>query len=90
MKGGVQMSTVATISKWGNSQGLRIPTEIVRHLGLNTNDQVFLEVENNKLLISKVPTAKKGSLEYLFKDYSGKSFKTELTNPSESVGEEQW
>ncbi|GHT46028.1 hypothetical protein FACS189454_06510 [Planctomycetales bacterium] len=84
------MSTVATISQWDNSQGLRIPAEIVQHLGLNTNDQVFLEVKNDKLLVSKVPTAKPGTLEYLFKDYSGESFKTELTNPGESVGAEQW
>jgi hypothetical protein len=33
---------------------------------------------------------KKGTLEYLFKDYSGESFKTVLGNPLEAMGEEQW
>ncbi|MDR0870679.1 MAG: AbrB/MazE/SpoVT family DNA-binding domain-containing protein [Planctomycetaceae bacterium] len=82
---------MAFISTWGNNQGLQIPAEIIQRLGLNTNDKVFLEVENDKLLISKVPTtAPRGTLEELFRDYSGESFRTELTNPNESVGKEQW
>ena len=31
-----------------------------------------------------------GTIEYLFKDYSGENFKTELTNPVEPIGEEKW
>ena len=52
---------------------------------MNTNDKVVLEVENDKL--SAPP---KGTLEYLFKDYTGESFQTELVNPAEPVGAEQW
>jgi len=33
---------------------------------------------------------KKGTIEYLFKDYPGERFKTELTNPLEPFGEEKW
>ncbi|GHU47300.1 cell division protein FtsW [Spirochaetia bacterium] len=84
------MNATSVVSKWGNSQALRIPAEMMRFLGLNTNDKVFLEVENDKLIITKRPTPQKGTLEYLFKDYSGESFKTELNNPLEAVGEEQW
>ena len=32
----------------------------------------------------------KGTLEYLFKDYSAESFKTTLINPTEPVGNEKW
>jgi antitoxin MazE len=84
------MNTTSVVSKWGNSQALRLPVEITRQLGLNTNDRVFLEVENDKLTITKAPAPKKGTLEYLFKDYSGGSFKTELVNPEEPTGKEQW
>jgi antitoxin component of MazEF toxin-antitoxin module len=59
-------------------------------LGLNTNNQVYPEVENDKLTITKVPVSRKGTLEYLFRDYSGEPFKTELVNPKESAGKEQW
>jgi hypothetical protein len=33
---------------------------------------------------------KKGTLEYLFKDYTGESFKTTLVNPVKPVGKEKW
>jgi hypothetical protein len=40
--------------------------------------------------ISKPETPKEETIEYLFKDYSGESFITELTNPIEPIGEEKW
>jgi hypothetical protein len=43
-----------------------------------------------KLAITKAPAPKKGTIEYLFKDYSGESFKTELVNPAKPVGKERW
>jgi hypothetical protein len=64
----------AVIVKQGNSSPLRIPAEIIRRLGLDVQDT----------------GPQKGSLEYLFKDYSGKTFRTELINPQEPVGNERW
>jgi antitoxin MazE len=84
------MTAVSTIAKWGNSRALRIPAGVLRQLDLNDNDKVFLEVSKGKLIITKTPSPKKGSLEYLFRDYSGKSFKTKLVNPKEAAGNEQW
>jgi antitoxin MazE len=84
------MGAISVVSKWGNSQALRLPVEIIRQLGLHTNDKVLLEVENDKLTITKAPAPKKGTIEYLFKDYSGESFKTELVNPEKPVGKELW
>ncbi|GHU80529.1 hypothetical protein FACS189468_0590 [Spirochaetia bacterium] len=79
-----------TISMWGNSQALRIPVEMTRLLGIRANDEVILEVRENILTVSKPETPRIGTIEYLFKDYSGESFKTELLNPVEPVGEEKW
>jgi antitoxin MazE len=90
------INTTAVISKWGNSHGLRLPSEILRILGINANDRVFLEVENDsgsaekKLVITKTPMPQKGTIEYLFKDYSGASFKTKLVNPTKPMGNEKW
>ncbi|MDR1047692.1 MAG: AbrB/MazE/SpoVT family DNA-binding domain-containing protein [Treponema sp.] len=66
----------AVIVKWGNSSALRIPAEAIRRLGLNVNDRVYLDVEDGKLTVAKKPGPEKGTLEYLFKDYSGESFST--------------
>jgi antitoxin component of MazEF toxin-antitoxin module len=79
-----------TVSMWGNSQALRIPVEITRHMGISANDEVVLEVRENVLTVSKLATPREGTIEYLFKDYTGECFKTELTNPVEPVGKEEW
>jgi len=81
-------STVITM--WGNSHALRLPLKIVKALGINCNDRVYMEAEEDKIIITKAPAPKKGTLEYLFKDYSGESFNTTLTNPQTPAGNEQW
>jgi antitoxin component of MazEF toxin-antitoxin module len=80
----------ATISMWGNSQALRLPVEMTRRLGIHANDVVVLEMKENILTISKPETPGEGTIEYLFKDYSGESFTTALTNPAFPAGEEKW
>ena len=82
--------TSALITKWGNSHALRIPHKILKEMGIGCNDTVYLETSEEKLIITKAPTPQKGTLEYLFKDYSGESFKTALINPTEPVGNEKW
>jgi antitoxin component of MazEF toxin-antitoxin module len=84
------LKTKATVSMWGNSQALRIPAEMSRQLGIRANDEVVLELRENVLTVSKPSTPREGTIEYLFKDYSGESFRTELTNPVEPAGEEKW
>ena len=84
------LQTKATVSMWGNSQALRIPIEMARQLGIRANDEVMLEVRENILAVSKVETPQVGTIEYLFRDYSGESFTTVLENPIEPVGEEKW
>jgi len=82
--------TSAVITKWGNSHALRLPSKMVKELGIDCNDKVYLEADEDRIIISKAPKPKKGTLEYLFKDYSGESFKTVLINPLEPVGNEKW
>jgi len=84
------LQSKATVSMWGNSQALRIPVEMTRYLGISPNDEVILEVRENVLTVSKPSTPREGTIEYLFKDYAGESFKTELMNPIEPVGKEKW
>ena len=84
------LRTKATVSMWGNSQALRIPVEMARRLGICANDEVILELREDVLTVSKSTTPREGTIEYLFKDYSGDCFNTELTNPIEPVGNEKW
>ena len=47
----------ATIQKWGNSQGLRIPRPILESLGIRENDRVELVPSGDTLTIKKPPRA---------------------------------
>ena len=82
--------TSAIISMWGNSHALRLPAKMIKTLGVSCNDKVFLEADEEKIIITKAPMPKKGTLEYLFKDYTGGPFKTTLINPVQPIGDEQW
>ena len=82
--------TSAVITKWGNSHALRIPQKIIKEMGIDCNDKVYLENSKDRIIITKAPAPQKGTLEYLFKDYSGESFKTVLINPAEPAGNEKW
>ena len=44
----------ATIQKWGNSQGLRIPKALLDAIGLRENDRVELVQLENGIRIQKL------------------------------------
>ncbi|OHE12451.1 MAG: transcriptional regulator/antitoxin MazE [Sulfurimonas sp. RIFOXYC2_FULL_36_7] len=79
----------AVISKWGNSQGLRVPKDIMKTLDLSVGDEVNIFVQNNKAIIEPI---KKEKIKYdinelvakIPKDYQAKE---EFTS---SVGKEEW
>lgn len=48
----------AVISKWGNSQGLRVPKEIMQNLHLSMGDKVELSIEGEKIIISPMKSPK--------------------------------
>ena len=82
--------TSAVITKWGNSHALRIPAKMLKEMDIECNDKVYLETSENSIIITKAPVPQKGTLEYLFKDYSSESFKTDLINPEKPAGNEKW
>jgi len=85
------MQEAAVVSQWGNSKGIRVPVEILRKAQIDLNDKLFFDVDENKrIILTRDPMPKKGTLEYLFKDYAGDEFQTELTDLGEPVGNEKW
>ena len=41
----------ATISSWGNSQGLRFPKDIMKELHLSVGDKMKVLIENQKIVL---------------------------------------
>jgi len=63
-----------TINKWGNSQGIRIPKNYLKKLGLDIGDEVEIRIEDEKLIIVPVKKKRKAKLDInkLFKEkYEG-------------------
>lgn len=58
----------ARLQKWGNSDGIRIPSSFLKSLNLKTNDKVDLIQEKDKIIISK-PKRKHKTLEERLEDF---------------------
>jgi len=54
---------LSQVSKWGNSQGIRIPKKLLQSVRINLNDEVEIKAVNNKLII--MPTTNKTLAWYL-------------------------
>ena len=76
------------IKKWGNSDGIRIPSNILKALNLKTNDVLNIDTDGEKIIIS-VSKKKKISLANEFKNYKGKNLAKDFSW-DESVGKEIW
>ena len=79
----------ATIQKWGNSQGIRIPKAFLEALGMMENDLVELNRVDDNIVITKVKEKKELTLEEIFKDYDGEYVAEEFDWGS-PVGREVW
>ncbi len=78
----------ARIQKWGNSDGIRIPSSILKSLNIKTNDILNIEKVDDKIIIS-IPKKKKISLEERFKEYHGKNLAKEFSW-DDNFGREIW
>ncbi len=79
----------ATIQKWGNSQGIRIPKAFLEALGMMENDLVELTRVDDNIVIKKVKKQNDLTLDDIFKDYDGESA-AEKFDWGSPVGKEVW
>ena len=75
------------LQKWGNSDGIRIPSSFLKTLNLKTNDIVNIVQEEDKIIIS-VPKKKKISLKERFEKFNG-TYENDFSW-YEPVGKEIW
>jgi antitoxin MazE len=65
----------ATVSRWGNSLGLRIPRGLAEDAGLSEGSSIDLRVENGRLIVEPVAVE---SLESLLAKVTPKNLHGEL------------
>ena len=78
----------ARLRKWGNSSGIRIPSNFLKSLNLKVNDKVELNYEEDKIIITR-PQKEKISLEERFANYKGENLAKEFSW-DDAKGKEIW
>ena len=86
----------ATLSKWGNSIGIRIPVQILQSLKLSENDQVTIYEADGGIIIKKAKRSSH-SFKQLMEEYYGKPYDeieerldSEEIDFGKPVGDEIW
>ena len=80
---------VATLQKWGNSNGIRIPKALLDELQWKDGDSLEISTENGNLLVKSIRPRKRKTIEELFAHYDG-NYKPQEVDWGQPVGEEVW
>lgn len=80
------MKKTAKITRWGNSQGIRLPKEVLKMLSINIGDNLSFNVSNRKIILSPI----KNELKFadLFTNYEGETKIKEYWNDAR-IGKEE-
>lgn len=76
------------LQKWGNSLGIRIPSNILKSLNLKSGDSVNIKEEDDSIIITKIKN-NKIFLEERIKNYEGTNLSKEF-EWDEPQGRELW
>lgn len=84
----------ATLQKWGNSNGIRIPKQVLIDLDIKVNDKLLISSVNDEIIIKKDKKHKtlQNRLEEFYKKPVSKIKKLNLEeiDTGDSVGDEIW
>ncbi|MDR1979900.1 MAG: AbrB/MazE/SpoVT family DNA-binding domain-containing protein [Synergistaceae bacterium] len=78
---------ITTVTKWGNSQGVRIPRDILNIANISSGDPVEIIAEKNSIIIRKYH--KRKTIQELFEGFDGAYMPEEISWGS-PVGDEIW
>jgi antitoxin MazE len=48
------MALTATVNKWGNAEGVRLPASYCKQLGITAGDKVAMELDKDKIIIQSI------------------------------------
>ena len=84
-----------TVVKWGNSHGIRLPKAFLKNINIVENDPVDVILDNEKIIIQKIETKKRKTLEQRLFEFYGKNLEN-IVEPQKEydwgnpVGKEVW
>ncbi len=80
----------ASVQKWGNSHGIRIPKHIMTSLSIVENEILDIKTEDEKIIITKAISAKRKNIDELFADFNEEYQLEDNMDFGEPVGREIW
>lgn len=83
-----QSMTTATLGKWGNATGLRIPQALCKQLGLAEGSDVSLSVEGRRLVVE--PAESRYTIQARMRDWDGRRLQACEYDWGVPVGKELW
>ena len=78
----------AQVKEWGNSQGIRLPQEVLKSAGISLNEILDVVVSNGSITLVK--TFRHKTLEERVAEFDGKLMLDGEYNWGEPVGREVW
>ena len=84
------------IRRWGNSQGIRLPKEVLSQMNLQENDTVGINVYDGKMTVEKINKPKYLNLTERLEAFYNKPIdeiyveSTQEVDVGDPVGNEQW
>ena len=76
---------LSQVSKWGNSQGIRISKKLLQSARIKLNDEVEIKAKDNMIIITQ--TAKK-PLSWYLESYDNEPDRYEWGDSDEPIGRE--
>ena len=80
---------LATVQKWGNSHGVRIPKYLLDSLNWSIGEKISLHTRGNRLIIEQAPKKRK-TIEELLDGFNLDNFQSSEFNWGKPVGREVW
>lgn len=78
----------ATIQKWGNSQGIRLPKIILDNLNIHEGEEVEILTQDDTIILRPAVRQRK-TIQELFEDYKD-DYRPEEVDWGAPVGNEVW
>ncbi len=81
---------ITKIQKWGNSQGIRFPREVLRKAHISIGDDVDISIQHGEIVVKPVLVTRR---KYKLKDLLSKTpadYRPQETEWGEPIGREVW
>ena len=80
---------LATVQKWGNSHGVRIPKHLLDSLNWSIGEKISMRTRGNRLIIEQAPKKRK-TIEELLDGFNADIVKSSEFDWGKPVGREVW